>query len=230
MTTPKPKRRPFQFFSLRTLMVFVSICAAIPCVWLAVKMDQARQDRLAAAAIERLGGTVTVNERSVPRWLNDLVGNDFFAAVGDVGLSGARVTDDRLEPLQRLSQLRYLLLDGTEVTGPGLEYLEGLSRLHTLNIQHAKVTDDGLKYLSGLRQLQTLTLHGTEFTDAGLEHLKGLSQLKNLFLDRNRITDAGLEHLKGLDQLRFLNLSSTKVTKEGVKKLEQSLPNCRIIH
>jgi len=31
-------------------------------------------------------------------------------------------------------------------------------------------------------------------------------------------------------QLQFLDISGTKVTDQGVKKLQQSLPNCKIEH
>jgi len=40
MTTPKPTRRWFQY-SLRTLLVLVTVCA-IPCSWLGVKVQQAK--------------------------------------------------------------------------------------------------------------------------------------------------------------------------------------------
>ena len=49
---PKPRLRWFQF-SVRTLLVVVTF-AAIPCSWLAVRMEQARQKRQAAAEIDRV--------------------------------------------------------------------------------------------------------------------------------------------------------------------------------
>ncbi len=62
MTPPKPKLRRFQF-SLRTLLIFVTLCA-IPCSWLAVKIKRFKQRQKAAAAIEKLGGSVHWSERS----------------------------------------------------------------------------------------------------------------------------------------------------------------------
>ena len=54
MKTDLPKRRWFQF-SLRTLLVFVTLCA-IPCSWLAVKLRQMKREEAAAAVIEKAGG------------------------------------------------------------------------------------------------------------------------------------------------------------------------------
>ena len=69
----------------------------------------------------------------------------------------------------------------------------------------------------------------TQVVDAALQNLTRLSQLQELGLEETRVTDAGLENLKGLNQLRLLWLTGTEVTDEGVTKLQQALPNCRII-
>ena len=70
----------------------------------------------------------------------------------------------------------------------------------------------------------------TQVTGAGLVHLKGLTNLEKLAFSGTRITDEGLEHLKGLTNLKELGLGHTRVTDEGVQKLQQALPNCKIIH
>jgi len=56
-----------------------------------------------------------------------------------------------------------------------------------------------------------------------------LKSLQVLNLLRTGVTDAGLEHLQGLTGLDELGLRDTNVTDEGVKKLQQALPNCRIV-
>ena len=61
-------------------------------------------------------------------------------------------------------------------------------------------------------------------------HLKALTKLKRLDLENTQVTDAGLVHLKGMTNLKRLYLDNTQVTDEGVKKLQQVLPNCRIIY
>jgi len=152
--TSEPKLRWFQF-SLRTLLVFVTVCA-IPCSWLAVRMREAerkqaeRAKRLAAEdklakPIKDLGGMVWFKPQCVPN--------------GDrVDLFDSEVTDAALEHIRWWPDIKVLRLDQTQVTDAGLEHLKGLS------------------------QLQRLSLDGTQVTDAGLEHLKGLSQLQKLCL------------------------------------------------
>jgi hypothetical protein len=92
------------------------------------------------------------------------------------------------------------------------------------------VIDAGLKYLARLIHLQTLYLSDTEVTDSGLVHIEGLSDLRVLHLRDTQITDAGLENLRALRQLQDLDICGTNVTDAGVAKLQQALPNCKIVH
>jgi hypothetical protein len=57
---PKPKRRWYQY-SLRTLLIAVTLFA-IPCGWLAVKMQEKRREWEVVAEIEKLGGVVHWSE------------------------------------------------------------------------------------------------------------------------------------------------------------------------
>jgi hypothetical protein len=202
MTVAKPKLRWFQY-SLRTLLVFVTLCA-IPCSWLAVKMQQVRRQREAVAAIEKLSGYVGWSEPSGPAWLQSPLGDDFFRSVVRVVLAGTPVTD------------------------ADLEYLKGMNQLQMLDISYNQVTDAGVEHLEGLNQLQELRLCNANVTDAGIEHLKGLNQLIGLNLWGTKVTDAGLENLKRLNRLQHLDLRYTKVTDAGVNKIQQALPNCKI--
>ncbi len=98
-------------------------------------------------------------------------------------------------------------------TNMGLLNIEDVTGMHDLrvtqdsdpDVRESKVTNAGLASLNGLPQVQVVSLWGTE------------------------VTDAGLENLKGLTNLRTLDLRETKVTDASVKKLQQMLPNCKII-
>ena len=204
MTAPKPKRRRFQY-SLRTLLVVVTLCA-IPCSWLGVKIRQAKREREAAAALEKLGAMLYWTGPSGPKWLRSMLGDDLFTRVESANFFGADATDADLANLKTLNQLHELSFDNTRITDAGLEYFEDLT------------------------QLQELSLTNSQITDAGLEHLRGLKQLQRLCLDYDiNITDAGMEHLKGLSQLQKLSLGcGHRITPAAVKKLQQALPTCEI--
>ncbi len=238
--TAKSQRRRFQY-SLRTLFL-VMFLACIGMSWVGVKMQQARRQREAVAAILRVGGFVWYDyqvdssgmgiqgaQPPGPKWLRSLLGDDLFTAVAVVQFQ-RKVTDAGLEPLERLPYVHTLGLSATQTTDAALKHLRGLKQLHTLVLDGTQVIDAGLGHLKGLAQLRVLWLSNTRVTDAGLERLKGLTKLEELKLDNTQVTDAGLEHLKRLPQLCTLSLEGTKVTDEGVKKLQQALPNCEIVH
>jgi repressor of nif and glnA expression len=133
----------------------------------------------AVAEIERLGGTVTVDEKS--------------QAVIGVSLRKTKVTDAGLVHLKGLTGLEELDLGKTEVTDVGLKHLKGLNNLQWLGLAGTKVTDAGLKHLQGLTKLQWVGLAGTKVTDAGLEHLKRLTKLQSLYLGDTRVTNEGVK-------------------------------------
>ena len=199
--TRKPRLRWFQY-SLRSLLL-VMLLASIAMSWVAVRMQKARKQKEAVEEIKKSRGWVEYHPG--PAWLRNLLGEDCFATVVHVSLH-------------------------SQITDAGfLKHLKGLTQLQQLDLNGTPVTDASLEHLKGLTQLQQLDLGGAQVTDAGLEHLKGLTQLQTLELAWTHVTDAGLEHLKGLTQLRTLDLNYTKVTDEGLKKLQQALPNCKII-
>jgi Leucine-rich repeat (LRR) protein len=83
-----------------------------------------------------------------------------------------------------------------EVTDDWLEHLEGLPNLRSLGIAYTQVADAGLVHLKGLTELEHLDLRATQVTDAGLEHLKGLTKLKNLYLHDTKVSSEGWKNLK----------------------------------
>ncbi len=77
MTGPKPKLRWFQY-SLRTLLVFVTLCVVL-CSWLTVKRQQARRQWEAKEHVYKLRGTMGVHLNPIwPEWLVGLLGFEYF--------------------------------------------------------------------------------------------------------------------------------------------------------
>ena len=231
----KSRRRWFQY-SLRTLLIVMTVCAALFAWW----SHKARQQREAVAAIKAAGGEVQYDfkrnhlkqPRYWPTWLVNVLGVDYFASVQWVYLTNTQVTDAGLEHLKGLTAIQLLALKNTQVTDAGLEHIKSLTAMQTLGLSGTQVTDAGLEHIKGFKVLRTLGLSDTHVTDAGLEHLKGLTAMKEqLDLSNNpQVTDAGLEHLMGLTAMQTLWLNGTQVTDAGVARLQKALPNCKISH
>jgi hypothetical protein len=161
MTVANPKLRWYQF-SLLALMVFVTLLA-VGCSWLAVKMKAAKRQREAVAEIYRLGGSachdwqcsaegyqwaaIERQQPPVPRWLRNLLGDDFFGDVCSIHFNAPQATDATFEPFTWMSRLRYLNLDNTQVTDITLERINGLNQLKHLRLRNTKVTDEGVRKL-----------------------------------------------------------------------------------
>ncbi len=174
-------------------MIFVTLFA-IACSWFAVKMQQARRQREAVEAIQKLGGAayydyqfvewdvpLRTTEPPEPAWLRKLVGDDFFADVVAVLLTGMGVTDASLNNIKKLPQLRQLDLYNTNITDSGMEYLADIN-LKCLNLSGTKITDEGLKNLKGMPNLTMLLLYKTNITKAGVNDLQ--KALPNLKIER----------------------------------------------
>lgn len=149
------------------------------------------------------------------------------------------VTDAKLANLAGMTRLKTLSLGFNtgriicypiRVTDAGLAHLKKLAGIETLELEQITITGEGLEHLQGLVHLRRLSLSKSRLTDAGLAHVKAFARLKDLDLSYTKITDAGLAHLKGLAGLKALDLRKTGVSEQGVKRLQQALPDCRILH
>jgi hypothetical protein len=203
--------------------------------------------------VDPKGGLLASPTPPGPIWLRELLGVDFFASVAVVQNNGESFTDAQLVHLQGipglkslymldtkttdagllhlhgLTQLEDLVLGRAQITDTGLVHLQGLTKLKTLNLDRTQITDAGLSHLQGLTKLQLLCLESTHITDTGLKNLRGLTELESLWLSNTQITDAGLLHLQGLTELKELRLDWTDVTDKGCQKLQNALPNLKII-
>jgi internalin A len=215
--------------ALLTLMISVGLGWAV---------RSARVQRDAIAAIDKargevyydweiVGGSIESNARPWwPKWLDDLVGADYFGHVVEVRLpEGA--SDSELGHVGNLSRLEMLWLcnegpeyDERALTDTGLVNLERLSYLRELELEGASITDASLTHVKKLTRLKRLSLRNTLITDAGLVHIMDLPRLQNLDLSHTAVTDAGLAHLKDMTNLRDLNLSETAVTDAGLAHLK----------
>lgn len=174
MTTPAPKRRWYQY-RLRTLLVLV-LFASIGMSWVAVRMERARRQQAALAAIGKSGPMLCSTEGAAPPglgWLESVLGEGFFTRVVELRINHSKTTNADLAHLRDLPELRLLLLDGPNVTDAGLAHLEGLPHLQTLWLYRAPITDAGLEHLGSVPHLERLVLHDTRVTKEGVEKFRG---------------------------------------------------------
>lgn len=120
--------------------------------------------------------------------------------VSMVSLKNCDLTDDQLAQLQDQAgkwRLVNLSLDGNaRITDEGLVHLKRLSRLYVLSLADTSITDAGLVHLGQMTQLIDLNLQGTHVTDAGVQNLALLKTLRTLDLSRTNVSGRGIDQLK----------------------------------
>lgn len=160
---PKPKRRRYQF-SLRTLLLVITVATVAFGGWVHFMRQRAQANRKrvavieeAVAALQELGGEVTSDyEKLRPRtWLEKQ-----FDDPGDA--------DDPVRIL-KVTQATHF---NTSVSDADLNCLEGLTDLQVLALFGTRVTDAGIEQLKGLTELEILYLEGTRVTDEGVKKLR----------------------------------------------------------
>lgn len=240
-------RRSLQF-KLRSFLLIL----AIVCIWLGWYSVRVQQQREAVDWVLKNGGAVRYDyeyqgqkfipdsQPSVPKWLLDTLGVDYFSAVTWVELSNMSKQVSDVTPLASLAKLKKLRLFNTQVNDvtplAGLTNLEilvlsdtqvsnvtplaGLTNLEFLMLDDTQISD--LKPLAGLANLAFLTLHDTQISN--LAPLAGLANLDVLALNDTQVSDVA--PLAGLANLKELWLSNTQASEEDIEKLKQALPNC----
>jgi hypothetical protein len=186
-SNPRPLRKRWFRFSLRTLFAALTVA----CLWLGFEVTQARRQRAAVQALEKLGahvaydyaepGTQYESGGSPPRlrtlspvkqWVADWLGKDYVATAIRVQLSSPTVDDESLAPLADLPDLQSIHLDRcVQVTDATLRNLPPSTRLMALMLFGTSVSDTGLKELERFPSLEGLSVDGTLVTDAGLESI-----------------------------------------------------------
>jgi len=178
-----------------------------------------------ARSIEALGGQVVrapdgnIVEVSLARtWAsnNDIERVIEIKDLKRLDLSFTYVSDAGIERLQQLQQLEELTLDATEaITDAAASYLRANKDLRKLVLRGTDITDVGMPYLAALTGLKSLDLSHTMVGDVGLESLPALSELEELDLGGTRITGINLNFLKLLPKLRKLSFNGIQRRNAG---------------
>ena len=144
------------------------------------------------------------------------------------------ITDNGLASVAAMASLRHLNIGGcVKITDEGLSHLARLTELETLDMSELKnITDDGLAPLAFLRNLKHLNMrYCPEITGRGLAHLAVLERLESLNLEGCfKIEGPDLPRLAPIKSLRTLHLRRMSGFEgdPNVKRLEESIPGCRV--
>lgn len=87
-------------------------------------------------------------------------------------------------------------LDRLKITDDDLDQLAGLTNLKHLGLHSARITTKGIDKIVALPTLTELELSYTNLDDAGMEKLKALPQLEKLYIYGTRVTKDGIENFR----------------------------------
>lgn len=202
-------RRRLARFSMRTLLVLMSVCCVAMGAW-TVYVQPYRAQSASLAHVLELGGTVQSVSANGPAWqrplVESMVGSKQFIHVEKVDFRGLRVS---AADVSALSGLRYL---------------------KSLYLDRAEVNDGNIGALAAMTALEDLSLVYTQISDSGLSRLAGLTKLRTLYLTGVPITDASVPTLAARPSLRELYIRWTKISSDGALRLVESLPECAVHH
>ena len=213
-------------------MLLVAI-AGISLGWMAWKVDRARSQRAVVAQLSKMNVEIIYDYQIEamtsgrgnsappgPKWLNDLLGKEYFAEVYSVTVYDPQVTDETIALIARLPEVAVVHFnsfkpatptnEGTGITDGGFIHFAGMHNLEDVCVSSDRITGSGLVHLTGLTRLKKLLVHGWA-TDASLKHISKLDRLEFLGASEvAQITDSGLAHIAQLHNLRFLHLGRDK--------------------
>jgi Leucine-rich repeat (LRR) protein len=136
----------------------------------------------------------------------------------ELGLTFIPISDDAIDAIAGMTELRTLHLGETQVTDVGFKKLATLIRLEELTPSPG-VTDQGLSILGNFPQLKSLGLKGHQITDTSVAELQKLPKLINLSVVG--ATDENIVAMKRLTQLRHLGLNMGLLTEQGIQTLPE---------
>ena len=236
----KPSKRRWFQFTLRSLLILVTLVAGLLVAW-RVYVEPYRRQRETMKLIEELGGSYKT-ELGGPAWMRDWFGPDNFQNIVLVDVADCDDPEKYLGQIVSLPCLETLVVGSRNFTDEHLSRLERLTTLIGLILDSTTVTDGGIGAMK--QSLTNLAVHKSQRgAIAALRKLDGdidtqlcgtLPQLQGLvdneyFKDATAVrfptffpavTDASLVHLKGLTKLQSLDLSSTPVRDTGLAHLK----------
>lgn len=195
-----PRKRPWFRFSLRTLLLVMTVVA----LWFGFTFSRARHEERAAKAILAADGKIVYDWQvrspdeepktklapAGPLWLRKLFGLHWFDSIVQVEFRERRWRDPQANiekrfakfgpKLLKLSKLKSMRLYEATLSKQDCQLIAELSQLEELSCGRMKISDEEARMLSMAPNLQQLRLDGVHITTQGLEALAKLPRLKEL--------------------------------------------------
>lgn len=144
-------------------------------------------------------------------------------------MTNGKFTDNCVDVLSKIDSLEHLKMGRMKnFTGAKLAKLGRLKKLMSLVLFSVPMSDQGWQQLSTLKQITVLNLDGTDLDDAKMQMLLNMP-LERLSIRGTKITDKGflsLAKLRGLKLLHAVDLAN--VSRKAIERLQVELPNCTI--
>ncbi|MCR9117420.1 MAG: hypothetical protein NXI22_10795 [bacterium] len=132
------------------------------------------------------------------------------------------ITDDAMEAIKGLTNMKVLGIDDTGISDAGLVHIENFDQLQEFYaFRCPDITNDGVAHLTPLTNLKRIRLRATSINSGCAEHLIGLPQLAILDLSETYVGDDGLAELKKITSLKDLNLWHTDITDAGLEHVAE---------
>ncbi len=138
-------------------------------------------------------------------------------------LTGANISDQHLESLPKMMEMRELSIANSSITEAGFDSLSKCTQLESLNFErHPNISTPTSALLARLPKLKNISLN---LTREDVEHLNKFEQLENLSVqlnDANAVSAFG--ELRTLGPLRELTISGKLTTSELIVFVTKQSP------
>lgn len=134
-----------------------------------------------------------------------------YHGLWQIDLSESNLTDEDLDVLAGMTELRHLFLNDTQVGDKALDVVSKFSNLETLDLSSTKITAAGLAKWTPPKSLKALFLNQCDLAEGSLRPLKDHPHLDVFRLCDTKLTSACLSELGQLPLLDELDLSGTLV-------------------
>ncbi len=142
-------------------------------------------------------------------------------AIGELKLSGSKVTNEGLAALPNLPNLATLDLSGTVIDDNGLAPLANCPALQELNLSGTKITGRGLSDLAKNQNIKKLTITNSSIDLTGFVAIGSMTQLVSLAISQSPLTDEGCQYVGSLINLEELYMHSCGVSDQGMAQFKR---------